>query len=341
VPSGNASEQSDRPPSGNLTAYNAVLEGKYYFERGTETDTRTAIDRFTAATQLDPRYALAWSLESRAWTRLGANYIGLTHADETYAKARAAVNTALALAPDLAIAHMALGELLTFGDFDWRSAETEYRRALDLMPGDGNAKGGLGVVLATRGQLEKAIELTTQAIVADPLNKDWYYSLAAYLLVLNRLEEAERATRKGIELQPGAAGYYALLTMIYVQRRDATLALAAAQHEVPGEYWRDVALAMARQIGDDPAAAEASLKTLIEHYADTATYQVAQVYAIRKDADKTFEWLDRAWSNHDTGITYLLFDPFVLRYQYDPRFVAFCRKVGLPTPSEVKDQLKK
>jgi len=55
---------------------------------------------------------------------------------------------------------------------------------------------------------------------------------------------------------------------------------------------------------------------------------------LRHNADKTFEWLDRAWTNRDAGIVNLLFDPFILRYKDDPRFSAFCRKVGLPTPAE-------
>jgi hypothetical protein len=50
------------------------------------------------------------------------------------------------------------------------------------------------------------------------------------------------------------------------------------------------------------------------------------------------EWLDRAWSNRDPGIIYLLFDPFILRYKDDPRFGALCRKAGLPVPGEAKTQ---
>ena len=62
---------------------------------------------------------------------------------------------------------------------------------------------------------------------------------------------------------------------------------------------------------------------------------IAGVYALRNDAGATFEWLDRAWSNRDPGLQNLLYHPFILRYKNDPRFAAFCRKVGLPTPGEV------
>ena len=76
------------------------------------------------------------------------------------------------------------------------------------------------------------------------------------------------------------------------------------------------------------------VKAFIEKDAGGSAYQIAEVYALRNDAKATFEWLDRAWNNRDPGIQYLLFDPFILRYKDDPRFAAFCRKVGLPVPGE-------
>ena len=98
--------------------------------------------------------------------------------------------------------------------------------------------------------------------------------------------------------------------------------------------WQEIALALARQIGGDRSAADAALSTLIEKDGENSAYQIAEVYALRNDAKKTFEWLDRAWTNRDGGIPELLFDPFILRYKDDPRFAAFCRKVGLPVPGE-------
>jgi hypothetical protein len=80
------------------------------------------------------------------------------------------------------------------------------------------------------------------------------------------------------------------------------------------------------------SAADAALRALIDNDAGTTAYQIAEVYALRNDAKATFEWLDRAWSNRDSGIQYVLFDPFILRYKDDPRFAAFCRTVGLPVP---------
>jgi hypothetical protein len=63
------------------------------------------------------------------------------------------------------------------------------------------------------------------------------------------------------------------------------------------------------------------------------------VYGLRKDPDSMFKWLDRAWDTHDSGIGRLLTDTFILRYRDDPRFAAFCRKVGLPATTEANAML--
>ncbi len=75
LPGEHAAAQSDRPPSGSLEAYNALLQGRFYFPRHTEADIRRAIESYTQATQLDPRYALAWSGLSQAWTGLGEEFL--------------------------------------------------------------------------------------------------------------------------------------------------------------------------------------------------------------------------------------------------------------------------
>jgi TolB-like protein/Tfp pilus assembly protein PilF len=334
LPGGHAAAQTERPPSGSLEAYNAVLQGQFYRSRGTEADLPKAIESFSQATELDPRYALAWSLLSRTWTGLGIKYLEGAAAQEAYVKARAAAEQALTLAPDLAAAHLARGYVLQNADFDWRGAEAEYRRALELAPNDGLAKFNLGNLLASFGQLEQAIELTREALATEPLRANWYNWLGVYLSGLNRLDEAERAIRRALELQPTAVSYYETLTIIEIQRGNAKAALAAAQQEVPG-VWQDVALTLARQIGGDQSAADVALKGLIDKNAGGAAYQIAEVYALRNDSNETFAWLDRAWNSRDAGIQNLLYDPFILRYKDDPRFAAFCKKVGFPTPAEI------
>jgi serine/threonine-protein kinase len=333
LPAEHEAVQSDRPPSGSLEAYNAYLQGTFYKARDTEVDYRKAIEFLTRATQLDPRYTLAWCALSTTWTSVGAEFLDGAPAQDAYAKAREAAARALSLSPEFSDAHLAQGYLFLRADFNWRGAEAEYRRASELAPNDANAKFAFGNQLTTFGEMEQAVKLTREALATEPLRADWYNWLAVYLSALNRLDEAEQAIHRAIELQPHAASYYEELTVIEVQRGDARAALAAAQLEHPG-IWQNIALALARSIGGDPRAADAALETLIGKDAGDAPFQIAEVYALRNEAQETFAWLDRAWSNRDPGVQSLLYDPFILRFKHDPRFAAFCRKVGLPVPGE-------
>ena len=113
-----------------------------------------------------------------------------------------------------------------------------------------------------------------------------------------------------------------------ILRGDANAALAAAEQGPKGP-WQDVGLALARQIGSDRAAADAALKLVIEKYSDGAPYQIAEIYAFRKDANNTFLWLDKAWAARDPGIQFLL----LIRCCDRTRPTALrrlCRKAGLP-----------
>jgi len=333
--SGAAVAQTDRPPSGNLDAYAAYLQGAFYNARATAADHQQAVAHYTTAIQLDPHYARAWAGLSAEWTSFAQQNLEGAAAQETYGEARKAADKAVELQPDLAAAYAARATLRRNADFDWAGAEADSRRAVELAPADGGAKFSLGVSLATFGKPEEAIVLTRQAIQINPLRASWHTWVSSYLSSVDRLDEAEAAIRKSIALQPDGTGYYQLLTIIQIQRGDAKAALAAAENEPEGA-WKRLAIAMARQIGSDKAAADATLQELIEKDATFSPYQIAEIYALRRDADKTFEWLDRTWANRDPGITSLLTDPFILRYRDDPRFAVFCKKAGLPTATEAK-----
>jgi len=334
LPQANAPMQSDRPPSGNLDAYAAYLQGKFFFARSGEADFRKAIEQYARATEVDPGYALAWAGQSRSAASLAAAFLDGAAAQDMYATARSAVDAALKLDPDLAAAHAAKSFLLLSADLDWTGAERSARRAVQLEPNDSQGKADLSRDLAALGQIEPAIELMQQSLATDPLDARSHNWLAQYLRALGRLDEAATAARKAIELQPTAGSMHYQLAIIEIGRGNAKAALEAAQNETAG--WQVDAVALARQIGGNPAEADAALKMQVEQDAAGGAFQIAQTYALRNDADKTFEWLDRALSNRDPGISYLLFDPFILRFRDDSRFAAFCKKVGLPATTTAK-----
>jgi TolB-like protein/Tfp pilus assembly protein PilF len=322
--------QSDRPPSGNLAAWNAYSRGAQ-IRFGTPADYRKAIDLYDQAIALDPRYARAYAALSNTWTVLGATFLSGGEQRQAFAKARAAADEALQADPDMAAAHVARGSLLEWMDFDWVGAEADYQRALELDPSDGAATLGLSTLSGRLGHPQQAIGLIRRSIATDPRDAGSRYWLGWNLAAAGQLEEAEQAMRRAIALVPDSEFSLAGLAIIQIQRGEAKAALATAQQGSPGS-WREFALALALQVGDDRRARDAALTTLIANQADGMPYQIAEVYGLRKDADNLFKWLDRAWAARDPGIGRLLTDPFILPYKDDPRFAAFCKKIGLPMP---------
>ncbi len=333
--SGGAVPQSDRPPSGNLDAWNAYSRGRFYDALIDPESARRAIGFYEQAIALDPRYARAYASLSLTWTTLGGTFLSGEEQRQAYAKARAAVEQALRLDSNVAIAHDARGLLLQWADFDWSGAVAEYRRAVELAPNDGAPGFILGRSLDTLGRPLQAIPMLRQAITTDPRNGGTWSWLGWSLAAVGRLDEAEQAARKAYDLAPGSPFLAAGLVIIQVRRGETKAALMTAQ-QVPPDTWHDIALAFALQGSGDRTAADAALNDLIGKSADGSAYQIAEVYGLRRDPDNMFKWLDRAWDTRDSGIGRLLTDPFILRYRDDPRFVAFCRKVGLPITTDAK-----
>src|SRR5580765_5588743 len=284
------------PSNQNVEAYNALLQGNFYLNRRMAEDYRKAIGYYEEAIRLDPRYALAYAKLSAAALNLASNYAGLAtkEREEVIAKARASAKSALALDLNLAEAHSAQGAILDLIDFNFAEAETEYRRALELAPQNSNATNNLASLLAELGRLDEAVALGQRAIVLDPLRTQSQLNLAIDLIALGRYDEAEAAMRKAIALQPQSAQNYYRLAEIHILRGSPGAAVELAKQETD-PFWRTYALALAQFANGERAEADAALKKLIDEDADDAASQIAQVYALRKEPEKVFEWLEHAW----------------------------------------------
>lgn len=333
---GGAVVQSDRPPSGNLDAYKAYLQGQFYSLRHTAEDNRKAIGYHEEATRLDPKYALAYASLALSEVELFTVFSVSSHQERAtlISNARAAAATALALDPTLGKAHQASGFILQVVDFDLGAANAEYQRAAELAPQDSTIGLNLGVVNASFGRLDEAVAYGRRSTTLDPLNSRNRIYLARSLDALGRYDEAEATVRKAIELHPQAAQSYSELAVIQIRRGNIAAAVSLAQQETD-PFWRTYALALAHFANGDRVEADAALKQLLDQYADSGAFQIAQVYALRKEPDKMFEWLDHGLATHDPGVTTLLYAPFLGAYRTDPRFAAFCKKIGVPVPGSM------
>lgn len=323
-------EQNDRPPSGNLQAYTAYLKSRA--QPSTAAGIRRAIALDRQATQIDPDYAQGYASTSVYWMYLAAAFISNdADARQAVQHARTAADTALRLDPDLATAHYARAFILLNADLDWQGALAEADKVMALAPNDPDIASIKAQVLMALGRTGEAEKIIRKRIASNPLNPGAYLNLAL-ILRMGRLDEAQAALHKAIQLAPGGSRLYANLTLVELLRHDQTAAEAAAKAEPPG-FWHDFAQAAVLQTGSDRGAADVALKNMTQNYADTDAYQIAELYALRKNPDGMFRWLDRAWTNRDPGIQHLLTDPLILRYRDDPRFAAYCRTVGLPVPA--------
>ncbi len=322
--------QSGRPASGNLAAYNAYLQGKFHEVRRNSDDAQSAVGYFREAVRLDPRYAQGYAALCYNLVFLAGNYWQDQQARQGYSDARAACATAQSLAPDLAAAYVASSGLKLIADFDWASSQADAQRALQLAPNDADVLGQAGLMQFALGQRQQALARLQQSLVANPLGAATYLWYSRCLMALGRFDEAQQAIGKSIELAPGSGNSFFQLVMLDVLRGDAQAASQDAQRTPAGEF-KDIVLAFAAQLGTDRAAADQALQKLIDRESGVDAYQIAQLYALRKQPDQMMAWLERAYSNRDPGLSVLfatdaLLDP----YRGDPRLVAFCRRVGLP-----------
>ena len=314
----------------NIEAYNALLQGNFHFYLRTADDFRKAIGYYEEAIRLDPRYALAYAKLTPPAVNLvtGFGHIATKEKEEAMAKARASAKSALALDPNLSEAHLAQALILELLDLNLAGAEAEYRRALELAPQNPHTINDLAILMAELARLDEAVALAQRAIALDPLRSTFHYALAHFLVALGRYDQAEATLRKAIELQPTSAQAYAELAIIQILRGNPGAAAELAKQETD-PFWRTYALALAYFANGDRAEADAALKKLIDEDADESGSQIAEVYALRKEPEKMFEWLEHAWITRDPGVIQLLYHPFARAYKDDPRFIAFAQKIGV------------
>jgi serine/threonine-protein kinase len=321
----NGREKSE--PTSSVAAHNAYLQGHFYFQRRDLEGYLKAVGFFDQATDLDPKYALAYAERSEAWSWIGD--LSSEKQKEAWSKAASDGESAVAIQPKLAEAHAALGWARFFAEWRFDEGLAELRRAQQLAPWNPTIYDLLAPVVVYLGQFEEAEKLARQAIERDPLAYQARQSLGRLLFVQGKLDDAEAAARKASELQPTAAGCRRWQVFVAIERGDGEAALREAELE-PNERYQRFELALAHYARGDHPAADAALTLLIARDRNVMAYQIAEVYAWRREKDKAFEWLQVSLDNHDTGSLSLLIDPLMEGLRHDARYTGLLTKIGLP-----------
>ena len=322
-------ENPSQIATNNVDAHNAYLQGHFHFLRRNVDDYRKAISYFDRAIELDPNYALAYAERAEAWTMIG----DLTGQRPTaYPKAQSDAERAVAIAPGLAEARAALGWVRFFGEWKFADGLRELKRAKELSPTNPTANDLLARVIVYLGRIDEAERQAREAVELDPLSVSTQFNVARVLFIAGKLDEAEAAGRKVAELQPSSSSSHRWQVLVAFQRGDGETAVREAQLE-PDDGFRSFELALAYWIRGQRKEADAALADLVARAREGFAYQIAQVYAIRGEADKAFEWLQISFDDHDGGTLSLSVDPLLRGLHDDPRYKNLLAKLGLPTAS--------
>ncbi|HEY4300328.1 MAG TPA: hypothetical protein VGM73_05615, partial [Candidatus Didemnitutus sp.] len=321
-------EAAEKGGTRNADAYQLYLQGRYFAVRFSLDDANQARALFQKAVDLDPGYARAWAAMSGA-ASLVAGYANTREEfDAGNTLAARAADRALSLEPDLAVAHLAKGDLQLGPQFDWAGAAKSYGRALELAPNDADVLAGAGRMAYALNRIAPAIDYLTRAERLDPANPGVRTYRAFALMAANRMPEAKAEFQEVIALNPSSPWSNGGMCWALVLEGNFDLALQFGQ-KASLAWARNFAVALAQSGRHENGAAEAALAELIKSDADVAAYQIAEVHAFQGNADRAFEWLERAFRQRDPGLAWIRPDHLLDRIHDDARWLPFLRKVGL------------
>jgi TolB-like protein/Tfp pilus assembly protein PilF len=308
-------------------AFESYLQGRDYYTKSTRADFELAMAEYEKAIVIDPDYAPAWAAKALTLIRM-AGY-GFLPFEEGFRDARLAAEHAIELDPQLDAAYRALGEVME-RTYDFVGSRAAVHRALELGPGDASNIGAWADSLATAGEMDEAAFEMRRAAARDPLAIRVLSTLAFQQIQLMHLEQAGRTLEQIRAIDPDDSGLNISSSYLALQTGDLDQMLEFIEFFPAGfEYLQQMHRAVAYHRLGDLQKAQENLDELIEINGEVAAYQVAVVYSYWGDADKTFEWLDRAVELHDPGVTEVNKTSFFDPVKDDPRWDAFLERIGL------------
>lgn len=282
--------------------------------------------------ELDPRYAPGWAELAR--NLINEVSIGAVPVEEGQRRAREALNRALAIEPDYAPAHARLGRLaLDQGDVAGAAQQLEHALARDRS--DLTVLGTSAQLLKSLGRLQESIAILEAIVARDPVNPTGFYSLGNTYRSAGRFEDAIAQYRTALSLRPGYGAAHFQLGVALLLQGNAPAALAEMQQE-SSEAWGMIGLPMVYHALGRNADSDTALAKLIETFSKDAAYNIAYVCAFRGEADRAYEWLDRAVENGDPGLSEIPVDNLFGRIQSDARWLPFLRRLGMAPEQLVK-----
>ncbi len=317
----------------NTEAYQLYLKGRYYWSRRTEEGLKRGVDYFQQAIDLDPNYASAYTGLADSYNIIG--WYSHLAAKEAFPRAKAAAIKALEIDDTLAEAHNSLAGVQLFYDWDWRSAEQEFQRAMELNPNYATAHHWHAHCLVTVGRLEEAFAEMRRALELDPLSLIINAEMGWMFYVAHQYDRAIEQYRKSLELDRNFVLAHLYLGLAYAQETMYEKAIHAFQEATMlsgGSTAMVAALGYGHAVSGNTGEAKKVLEELKEFSKRryVSPYDLATIHTGLGENDEAFAWLHRACEERSCPLVYLNVEPIFVKLRTDRRFADLLRRIGLP-----------
>ena len=315
----------------NPEAYQYYLQGRFLWNRGDEQDLKKSIEYYNTALAKEPNYALAYAGLADTYEAFSDWYLPPL---QSMPEAKAAALKALALDDQLAAAHSSLCSIYTNFDWNWKEAETECRRAIEIAPNFADAHDNYAVYLGDVGRWEMAFAESHRAEELDPLNFRFYADEGFNYFLKRDYPNSVAAAQKSLALEPNFFLAHSYLGLTYVQMGRMQDAVAEATKGVElsdsplANGFRGYVYAAAGKKSEARRVAS----DLVAHYQSrfVCPFEIGMTYLYLGQKDEAFTWIEKAYQQRSICIPSIKFDPRLDPIRSDPRLQAILARVNFP-----------
>jgi len=313
-------------------AYQAYLKGRYYWNRRTADNIKTAIEQFKIAADKDPNFALAYAGLADCYTVFG-EYAG-TPTLELLPQATAFATRAVALDDRLAEPHATLGMIHKL-EWKWDDSEAEFRKAIEINPNYATSYHWYSILLRSLGRFDETASVIKQAEKLDPLSSIIAVNVSDSYQMLNDHKSSVDVMLKTIDLDPTFSAAHENLGMSYLKLGRVAEGIEHLENAVELSKRSAVrlrGLGYGYAVTGRRAEAVAIAKELEEKFArnESNGQYVASVYAGLGDKDKAFEWLEKDFQNHLGSLPDIVWRIHFETLRDDSRYKDLLKRMNLP-----------
>ncbi|HEX8845506.1 MAG TPA: winged helix-turn-helix domain-containing protein [Pyrinomonadaceae bacterium] len=314
----------------DIEAYHLYLKGRYFWNKRTGEALEMAIEFFQRAIAKDPDYALAYTGLADSYAII-AFYSNIPP-KPAFEEAKKATDKALEIDDTLAEAHASLAFVKEYYEWDWKGADKEYQKAIDLNPSYATAHQWYGMYFMKLGQFEKATRELKRALRFDPRSLIISADLGLPFLFKGQYAEAVEQYRKTLEIDQDFIWARFFLGWTYESSGRASEAIAEFQKAKLIDDRPEVSAMIGHTFAVSGRREEAvkilnNLEEQSKHHYISA-YYIALIYAGLDDKERAFRWLEKAYSDRNEWLVWLKVDPRFDSLRSDPRFTDLLRRIG-------------